>query len=286
MAAPEKPQDDSSFILEDGSAQLSWLIFADNLVTKGMGGVLPERDGDITGIKNILDLGCGPGGWVLNVAFEYPEVEACGVDISRPMVDYANARAVSQGLTNASFGVMDIRQPLDFADGAFDLINARFLFSSFKPQSWPPLLQECMRLLRPGGVLRLTELERSLTNSPAIEQFWDIYARALYTTGRSFSVDGKHIGIIPHLGRLMHEAGFQHIRNRAHAPDMSAWTPDFEGWRQYTMVIWLLLEPFLIESGATTKEEIEQLRQQASTEIWSEGYCGLRLFLTTWGKKP
>src|SRR5579884_3890705 len=41
-----------------------------------------------------------------------------------------------------------------------------------------------------------------------------------------------------------------------------------------------------IESGATTKEEIERLRQQASTEIWSEGYCGLRLFLTTWGEKP
>jgi hypothetical protein len=37
--------------------------------------------------------------------------------------------------------------------------------------AWPVLIQECMRITRPGGIIRLTEFDTyGTTNSPAVEK--------------------------------------------------------------------------------------------------------------------
>jgi ubiquinone/menaquinone biosynthesis C-methylase UbiE len=61
-----------------------------HLITKGMGGLFSERS-DLSGVHRILDAACGPGGWALEVAFTYPEIEVVGFDISRAMIDYARS---------------------------------------------------------------------------------------------------------------------------------------------------------------------------------------------------
>lgn len=109
----------STYLFDAESAvELVRLLNQDRFITRAMGGACagwPELPED----AEILDLACGPGGWVLDVAYELPNAEVCGVDISSAMIDYANARARSQGITNASFGTMDITHPLDFADASF-----------------------------------------------------------------------------------------------------------------------------------------------------------------------
>jgi tRNA G46 methylase TrmB len=76
----------------ESSEEMARLINQDRLLTRAMGGVFPGVSAsDISNLHQVLDLGCGPGGWVLDVAFEYPQIEAAGIDISRMMVDYANA---------------------------------------------------------------------------------------------------------------------------------------------------------------------------------------------------
>src|SRR5438094_299726 len=112
----------------DSGVEIARLINLDRMTTTAMGGVfagLPETD--LPQLHNVLDLGCGPGSWVLDVAFAYPGCEVAGVDICQTMIEYAWARAHTQLLSNASFGVMDITQPLDFSDNTFDLVSARFL---------------------------------------------------------------------------------------------------------------------------------------------------------------
>src|SRR5215469_15753244 len=99
---------------------MTWLLNADKIVTNGMGGTLAERP-DFSGIKAILDLGCGPGGWVLEVARENPDIQVSGIDISRSMIQFAQAQAISRGYGNASFTVMDVKRPMDFEDESFDL---------------------------------------------------------------------------------------------------------------------------------------------------------------------
>src|ERR1019366_1006311 len=150
-------------------AEMTRLIQLDQFTTRAMGGPLEEHS-DPSHLRHILDLACGPGGWVLDVAFDYPEIDVMGVDISETMIRYAIARAQSQQIPNASFGLMNITQPLDFADESFDLVNSRFLVGVLTRTAWPAFLQEGQRITRPGGIIRLTETEHGglgLTNSPA-----------------------------------------------------------------------------------------------------------------------
>jgi ubiquinone/menaquinone biosynthesis C-methylase UbiE len=251
-----------------------------------MGGVCAERNNDLSGMHDVLDLACGSGRWSMDVALKHPDIAVKAVDINETLLHYVKAHARVRTLKNLEFQVGNILQPLQFSDASFDLVNARCLFSSLTPRDWPPLIEECKRILRPGGILRLTEMERHNTNSPALEKFGDIYAQALHVTGRSFSPTGRFIGIVPHLGTLLHKAGFQNIANRAYTPDGSSWTPEAEIWRQHTDRTWSLLIPFLVKSGVTTEEEIQQLQTQASIEMLADDYCCVYFYFTVWGTKP
>jgi ubiquinone/menaquinone biosynthesis C-methylase UbiE len=275
------------FVIDTESGEtMTWLLNFDKIVNNGMGGTLAERP-DFSGIKAILDLACGPGGWVLEVAREHPEIEVTGVDISESMIRFAKAQAISRGYGNARFLVMDVKQPLRFEEASFDLVNVRSLFGVMGPGEWPQLLAECKRILRPGGIIRLTELEVPVTTSPALNELWDITARAFYKTGRSFSVDGRHIGITPVLKRLLRDAGFQDVKQQGHVMDISAGTADFEGfWRNFVYVF-ELVKPFMLKiEGLTTEQEYERLYQHMQAEMLASDFCGLWTYVTVWGEKP
>jgi ubiquinone/menaquinone biosynthesis C-methylase UbiE len=275
------------FVADPESGEtMTWLLNFDKIINKGMGGTLAERP-DLSGMNDILDLACGPGGWVLEVAREHQDIEVTGVDISASMIRFAQAQAISRGYGNARFEVMDIKQPLVFEDASFDLVNERTLFGVMGPGEWPTLLAECKRVLRPGGIIRLTELELSVTTSPALNELWDISARAFYKTSRSFSVDGRHIGITPVLKRLLREAGFQNVKHQGHVMDISAGTADFEGfWRNFVYVFQLVKAFNLNVEGVTTEQEYARLYQQMQAEMLASDFCGLWTYVTAWGETP
>lgn len=273
------------FIDAENAAEMARLMNQDRLVTKSMGGLFPERS-DLSTINNILDIACGPGGWALDVALSYPRVRVVGVDISQLMVAYARAQARGQGLNTVSFRVMDALKPLDFPDNSFDLVNMRFITAFMSKDAWPRLLQECKRIIRPGGVLRVTESEWNITNAPAPEKIMGMTARAVYLAGQTFSPDGRNVGITPVLGSLLGSAGFQHLQKMAHVLDFSFGTEAHAGWCQNCMVIHKLIQPFLIKMGVTTQEEIDLLYQQDLEEMQAEDFCGNMFYLTVWGKKP
>src|SRR5258707_9893139 len=101
MSAPTgQPQNESSYIIDaEGAAEMARLVSQDQLTMKSMGGVLPEQT-DVSGMHRVLDIACGPGGWVLDVAFEHPESRVVGIDISQTMIEYARVRSKDQKLEN------------------------------------------------------------------------------------------------------------------------------------------------------------------------------------------
>jgi hypothetical protein len=154
------------------------------------------------------------------------------------------------------------------------------------PAAWPQLVQECLRILRPGGVLRLTESEYGISNSLAFEQLSSLFTRALKLAGRSFSPDGHHIGITPMLAQFLRDAGYQNIRHMAHAVDYSAGTEAHEGFCQDFQLGLKLAQPFLIAVGVTTQEEADRLYQQTLEEMYSDSFRVVSFMLTVWGEKP
>ncbi len=283
------PGNENTYIIDaESGTETARLIDQDRLITKAMGGIFPEHV-DLSNVQDIVDIGCGPGGWVLDVAYVYPKINVVGIDISQNTIQYAHAHAQVQGLDNASFGVMDALKPLDFSDSAFDFVNARMITGFMPITAWPSLLQECLRITRPGGMIRLTEPEIGMcgiTNSPACEKLNRMGTQALKRAGHSFSPDGQHVGTTPVLRRLLYGAGYQNIHNIAYALDFSVGTEAYEAMRQNVEVAFQLLLPFMLRWEVTTQEEFDQLYQQMVIEMLSDTFCGLWYFLSIWGKKP
>src|SRR5438105_2636500 len=148
---PSQSDENTYFIDAESAAEMARLLGQDVLVTKLMGGLFSERP-DFADIQSVLDIGCGPGGWAIEVAFAHPDIDVIGIDISKTMVDYANSRAQVQELDNVRFEMMDALKPFDFPDNTFDLVNARYIGGFMLPSQWPPFIQECWRITHPRGL--------------------------------------------------------------------------------------------------------------------------------------
>ena len=288
MATPSEPSKSDNVYFSDteSGAEMARLIDQDHLINQGMGGLLSERSNDFSGIHRILDIGCGPGGWTLEIAFAHPEIEVIGFDISQAMIDYARTRARVQGLHNASFYVMDMMQPLDFPDNSFDLVNARFTLFIPTPIV-PQYLQECMRITRPGGTIRLTESEWTApSTSLAMEQLLGLIGRALKRAGQSFSPSGNLVGITPMLRSLLREAGCINIGHKAHVIDYSSGEPVHDAFCKDFTTVYQLMQPFIIGTGVATQEEADRLLQQMQVEMLQDDFRAIMFILTAWGEKP
>ena len=66
----EPPANNNTYFIDaEDAAEMARLTHQDRLLTKGMGGLFPDSF-DLSEVHDILDIACGPGGWVLDVAFE------------------------------------------------------------------------------------------------------------------------------------------------------------------------------------------------------------------------
>ncbi len=74
----------NTYVLDaESGAEMARLNNLNLIVTKAMGELLP-RQSDPQTISAIIDIASGSGGWALEVAFQYPEIEVTGIDISKP----------------------------------------------------------------------------------------------------------------------------------------------------------------------------------------------------------
>ncbi|KAG2234320.1 S-adenosyl-L-methionine-dependent methyltransferase [Thamnidium elegans] len=101
------------------------------------------------GVK-VLDLGCGPGTWIMDVATEYPNSEFIGVDMCDIFPN--NIRPA-----NVTFQTGNVLEQLSFEDNTFDLINLRLFILAFRTDEWDAVLKEVRRMLKPGGYLLSVE---------------------------------------------------------------------------------------------------------------------------------
>ncbi len=268
----------------ENAAEMARLMVQDRVINQAMGGVLPEQT-DLSQIYHVLDIACGPGGWLLDVVTQYPHMHGVGIDISHLMIEYATSLAASQRLSNVQFQEMDATKPLHFPDNTFDLVNGRIFVGFLSREQWPALIQECARITKPGGLLRLTEAEWGFTNSPAFDKLSGLIGLALYRAGHSFSPHGRTIGTANVLRSLLRQAGYQDIQYRAHALDYSAGTELHEGNVQDHLVFHKLIQPFFVQTQVATQEELESLYAQMEEETQSEDFYAIDYFLTVWGRK-
>ena len=267
----------------ENAAEMARLMLQDRLLTKTLGGLVPEQL-DLSQVFRVLDVACGPGGWLLDLGMQYPHIQGMGIDISQLMIDYASSQAASQGLPNVQFRVMDATGPLDFPNCTFDLVNAR-LIGFFPPSLWPKLLKELLRITRPGGTIRLTETEMSVSNSPALEQEHTWFFQSFWKAGQSFSSNGHRLTITAMLAPLLRQAGCSNVATRAYGIDWSSGTEAHDALRQNALVGFKLIEPFYLATGVATQAEMDLIYAQMLTEMQQPNFAAMQYYLSAWGQR-
>jgi ubiquinone/menaquinone biosynthesis C-methylase UbiE len=278
---------DANSFYPDTTVEVARLINLDHLLATAIEDILPGLpETDLPGLHTVLDLGCGPGSWVLDVAFDHPECEVAGVDSRQNMIEYAWVRARTQQRFNASFGVMDMTQPLDFSDNSFDLIHARFPAGVFHGDAWISLIAECMRILCPGGLLYLINIDSAIeTNSPAFARFTTLLMQAKRLAGCYISSHEDALDTSLIFPQLLHRAGFQHIRCATQFVDVSAEATAWANFVRNTEMIYSQAQPLLLEAGLVTQEEMNQLYMRVLIELYMQDFEGRWPLFCVWGTK-
>ncbi|MGB8347081.1 MAG: class I SAM-dependent methyltransferase [Ktedonobacteraceae bacterium] len=264
--------------------EMTRLLEQDRLMTQAVSGLLPPGVDPQT-VHEVLDVGCGPGGWVREMAQSYPSIHVTGIDTSSLVIDYAQQQVMVDQLTNAHFMVMDFQQ-MDFPDASFDLVNAR-LVQWFLTENREAVVREWFRVLRPGGVLRFTESEMSpITNSNVFEQHNVKFITALERMGKTISPGGYHTGVILLLRPMLELLGCEQIQETAHLFNFSAGMPGREIFVQDVIKGMQTMGQVMVKMKVIGKTELARLQEQTRTDMYAPGFWGILFFVSAWGRKP
>ncbi|CAB4404067.1 unnamed protein product [Rhizophagus irregularis] len=111
-----------------------------------------------SGDCKVLDAGCGPGAWLLEMSTQHPLTRFFGVDIAAVFPSEIKP-------TNLNFHQCDINRGLPFKDNYFDFVRMSLMATSLKTDQWVNVIRELVRVLKPGGHLELIERELQVYNA-------------------------------------------------------------------------------------------------------------------------
>jgi ubiquinone/menaquinone biosynthesis C-methylase UbiE len=263
--------------------ELDRLRLQDQLVTAGMGGVLPEQS-DPTVFQRVLDVGCGTGGWLIEAAKTYPSMTLLvGADVSGKMLDYARTQAIARQVSDrVQFATMDALRMLEFPVEFFDLVNQRFGWSYLRTWDWPKLLQEYQRVTRPDGVIRVTECEINESTSPTLTFLNEQLLQALYQAGHFFTLDRR--GVINELPRLMQQYGLRDVQTKEYTLQYRAGTPEGHLFYEDIRHAYRTFVPFL-RKWTRVPDDYETIYQKMLDEMQQPDFVATWRLLTVWGTR-
>jgi ubiquinone/menaquinone biosynthesis C-methylase UbiE len=286
MSTEPLKENPSTYFVQDRSSieEMTRLAMQDKMLTLGQGGVLPEL-ADPSSLHRILDVGCGPGDWLLETARRYPTIEKLvGVDISSTMIAYAREKAKAEGLDGrVEFKTMDALRILEFPPASFDLVNQRLGVSWLRTWEWTKLLLEYQRVCPRGGVIRITEGHvSSESNSPALNKLYELSVQACYRSGRLFTQSPD--GLTSELVHLLTQHGIENVKTHVHSLVYSRGTETGEHFYEDMLHAFRVALPFF-QKWTRVPDDYHEIYQQALKEMRAANFEATYTLLTVWGTR-
>jgi SAM-dependent methyltransferase len=207
----------------------------------------------------ILDVACGTGRWAKEMAQTFPAANVIGMDITTHTTDEQSG-AFSQP-ANYLFVQGNVLEGLSFADATFDYTHMRLMMAALPLAHWQGVVNELVRVTRPGGWIELVEGDLLYGVGPAFDQL------------NQWGIDlcqkrGIDLTIGPRVFNFLRETGLEPIyTQRVLIPTGQ------QGGRLAAMAetdymaIFASVRGFLISLGMTSEAEYDRLFQQAQSEM-------------------
>ena len=155
----------------------------------------------------VLDIATGTGRTLQQIQSALPEVELYGLDLSGSYLKQASKYLSSRNgdLVQLTKGNAE---KMPYAANSFQALTCVFLFHELPRDARQNVLNECFRLLEPGGVLILADsiqIEDSPEFTPIMENFHKIFHEPFY---RDYIIDDINL--------RLENSGFTSISSESH----------------------------------------------------------------------
>ncbi|KAI7863439.1 S-adenosyl-L-methionine-dependent methyltransferase [Spinellus fusiger] len=159
----------------------------------------------------IVDIGCGNGYWLMDLASQYPDCFFVGI-VSSPE-DMPNTLL----LPNIQFEIVNLVDGLELDDNSVDLVHMRGLSLSCTLIDWSDVLREVYRVLKPSGIVQLEEILFAPTETALIESFIETVRNIMLAAGMDYDIAQNQPKLIQTLGFKLMQSTKNRI-NFASAP--------------------------------------------------------------------
>ena len=221
---------------------------------------------------HILDVGCGTGRWVLEMAQEFPQAELNGIDCSLPLGDAAHFPL------NSHFHAGNVLHKLPFEDSFFDFVHQRHFIFTILQHRWQSLVNELVRVTRRGGWVELIEMNPVLQHTgPATERVLQLVTQAALQLGLDPAIS-------QHIGTLLGTAGLKRVGTSTQLVPLGNW-----GGQPGAMALADILaiaqemKPQVLAQTQTASNEFDLLTMQMVEEV--EQYCTTFTFHLAYGQR-
>jgi ubiquinone/menaquinone biosynthesis C-methylase UbiE len=288
MIIPPDPQREraSTYIVENlsGEEEVQRLQLQNTLITGTLGGMLPEQP-EPARFKHILDVACGTGGWLIELAKTYRAIpQLMGIDISKRMITLASAQAeVQQVQDRVLFRIMDALHLSELSDNLFDLTNLRFAASFLRSWEWQQVLYEMQRVTHPGGVVRVTESDLpDESTSQALLSLFELLARAYNQAGKYFKTQAN--GVSNALKSLLEQQELRDVQTQVYRPEIRAGTVNGQLFFEDMKYLFRTNIPFL-RKWTKVPDNYEELYERMLYDMQQPDFFVANQTITVWGSK-
>ncbi|KAF9208604.1 hypothetical protein BGZ59_010569 [Podila verticillata] len=221
----------------------------------------------------VMDMGCGAGTWMMDMATELGTVHFVGADISNIYPTAIHPRNCSFYREDIVKGVMS--QP----NSSFDVVFQRNVAPGLTFQNWQAVIAEAYRLLKPGGSFESVETDVFVhQGGPQTNAIFEHLRISMATR----KVDPT---VVRDLRTLMIAAGFVDVNTKEYCIPLGDWGGQGgKLFRQNMQAIMQTVSAVLAKAGNVTEEYILQLVQGMMQETSRDR--AYQIVYVTCGKKP
>lgn len=236
-------------------------------------------------MRTVLDIGCGAGDWLIDLACHYPGIQMYGLDINHETLKQARERCLYNHLTNIRWRQIDTVQDVPLPNSYVDLIHLRRCHYWIAPQRWRAFFAACTRLLKPEGWISVADIEVVELSSPAFVTLQSALWHTLKRLNHCMDPTGITYGNLPRLPGMLHASSFDQVSYELHAIDLG-FMSGLSGQYFLSNALQNLYSTrdIIIAQGELSADTFDALFSQLQADLQDPYLCGWGYLISAWGR--